>query len=832
MFGWLTRNDGARKSRLKRRLKSPRGSVFSEFAIVMPIVLLMCSAIFELIGFWDAQVMANHAAWQVGRIAAVRGDDGMAFSDTVTKMSKTGVVSEKMPAPLQAMLKPFFTTLGKTIERFNDRGAITTMFLMSTCEIGYYGGSPSEELSEGVEKLVDAAVKGVVEDLPKWAEEFVTEKTDGWIPAGEGAIGQLVSNIINSIVNAAVQPIMTAIGKAIKDAANKLIELLNLDKLFSGGSCAARRARQFYGAAVRVAKAPTAVSKVSELEETDGPFVFADLSKMGRLAYPLVVDKGATSDGYFVTGAHGWPPNSQALKLVKVEVNWPYSRGWLFPVVSGYGKTSAPVVKGTSIAFPQPNIVDKNLWSTGAVAYVDGDYTNKMSNVYEQVIDDMKKYLALAQFGMKYRLNREGLRLVDEDPNPLHSYTKKHCDPLLALFGRNKGGDYATCWSEITDGKSQTALMRKLKPFFEESSYRGKNYFYWEGSWHRRYDAGMVGRRGLVYDYWGFGRWCQATLWACANESSDGRRCLSRDDFNMYAIPYTWQISAAGLKIDDLYNAYVRFGQRVGGFKLKDIVQWKDPSRYSSWYSIDQEAQATSMEKADTRFGKVINLLEEEINDIQKILDNKMDDYTGNNDDDFIIDPDDQEAIDDPKAAAAKAMERWKKRKTELRDMLRDIDVKISALNGAWWNYRYVAANLKDDRVDTVCEGMVRACIRACIETKGVGVLDDTSSFADVLRRKNLIEYDIVGKTIEFARLQEDYCTALGNSWDAELAYGVKLGLNSAKKAKKSGKSIDELDFDKDVIPDGSGGSLAPGSDSGWPIDGDSQSWSKSGGWR
>ena len=237
------------------------------------------------------------------------------------------------------------------------------------------------------------------------------------------------------------------------------------------------------------------------------------------------------------------------------------------------------------------------------------------------------------------------------------------------------------------------------------------------------------------------------------------------------------------------------------------------------------------MEKADTRFGKVIDLLEAEINDIQKILDNKMDDYTGNNDDDFIIDPDDQEAIDDPKAAAAKAMERWKKRKTELRDMLRDIDVKISALNGSWWNYRYVAANLKDDRVDTVCEGMVRACIRACIETKGVGVLDDISSFADVLRRNNLIEYDIVGKTIEFARLQDDYCGALKNSWDAELAYGVKLGLNSAKKAKKSGKSIDQLDFKEDVITPGGGGSLAPGSDSGWPIDGDNQSWS-TGGWR
>lgn len=829
MFGWLTRNDGTRKTRLKRRLKSPRGSVFSEFAIVMPIVLLMCSAIFELIGFWDAQVMANHAAWQVGRIAAVRGDDGMAFSDTVTKMSKTGVVSEKMPAPLQAMLKPLVQAVGGTLNKFNDRGAITTMFLMSTCEIGYYGGSPGEVLSEGIEKLVDAAVKGIVEELPKWAEEFVKEKTDGWIPAGDGIIGKLVTDIINSIVDAAVKPIMTVIGDAIKDAANKLIELLNLDKLFSGGSCAARRARQIYGAAVRVAKAPTAVSKVSELEETDGPFVFAELAKMGRLAYPLVADKDASSDGYFVTGAHGWPPNSQALKLLKVEVNWPYSRGWLFPVVSGYGKTSAPVAKGTSIAFPQPNIVDENLWSTGAVAYADGDYTNKMSNVYEEVINAMKKYLALAQFGMKYRLCRESISLVDEQPEWYHSGSPKHCNPLLDLFEGNKQGDYAVCWSKITGGQSQNAYMSDLEDYFKVGSYRCKDYFYWDGvDFHRRYDSGMIGCRGVV----GFGQWCYANPPYCSNSSSHGRSCISSFQFLLLASDYSRQLKNAGLNVNDVYNAYVQFNDRVRGFKLKDIVQWKAPPLYSAWYSKDQEAQGTSIEQADKRFGQIIKLLESEINDIQNILDNKMDDYTGNNDDDFIIDPDDQQAIDDPKAAAAKAMERWQKRRAELRFMLRDIDGKIVMLNGAWRDYRFAASDLKDARVETVNNGMARACIRACIVAKGVDVLNNPSSFADVLRRHNLIEYDIVGKTFAFVGLQDNYCTALKASWDAELAYGVKLGLTSAKRAEKSGKSIDQLDFDKDVIPDGPGGSLAPGSDSGWPIDGDKQKWSKSGGWR
>ena len=41
MFRWLTRNDGARMARAKKRLSSPRGSVFSELALIVPIVVLV-----------------------------------------------------------------------------------------------------------------------------------------------------------------------------------------------------------------------------------------------------------------------------------------------------------------------------------------------------------------------------------------------------------------------------------------------------------------------------------------------------------------------------------------------------------------------------------------------------------------------------------------------------------------------------------------------------------------------------------------------------------------------------------------------------------------------
>ena len=47
----------------KKRISSSRGAVFSEFALVVPVVALVCSAMIEVVGYWDAQVMANHAAW-------------------------------------------------------------------------------------------------------------------------------------------------------------------------------------------------------------------------------------------------------------------------------------------------------------------------------------------------------------------------------------------------------------------------------------------------------------------------------------------------------------------------------------------------------------------------------------------------------------------------------------------------------------------------------------------------------------------------------------------------------------------------------------------------
>ena len=114
MFRWLTRNDGTRVERAKRRLGSPRASVFSEFALIAPILVLVCSALVEIVGFWAAQVMANHAAWTVGRIVMVRGSDGLEFSSGISKKSKTGIAGSSLPDPLKQALACLDTAIKGT----------------------------------------------------------------------------------------------------------------------------------------------------------------------------------------------------------------------------------------------------------------------------------------------------------------------------------------------------------------------------------------------------------------------------------------------------------------------------------------------------------------------------------------------------------------------------------------------------------------------------------------------------------------------------------------------------------------------------------------------
>ena len=335
MFKWLTRNDGKRVGHAKRRIASPRGSVFSEFAIVMPVVVMLCSALIEIVGFWDAQIMANHAAWTVGRIAMVRGSDGLEFSSNISKKSKTGIAGSSMPEALKKVLAGLDTAI-QGANKFNNRGNIATLFLMSTCGIGYYGASPGKALSDGFNSLCEMAVNAIKDGIPEAIKSALANiSLPSFIGDGEsgiaGFVNKLVKGIVDKFTEWALKPIADGIQDLLQSAFDKIFGKGGkyVDDLFSGKSEAARHARQMYGAAARIVRAKSTIGKevltVTDMDDLNKSFMFAKRSHLGRLVYPQVADKEAKSDGYFVTGVHGWPANDDGLAMIHVEVNWPSS---------------------------------------------------------------------------------------------------------------------------------------------------------------------------------------------------------------------------------------------------------------------------------------------------------------------------------------------------------------------------------------------------------------------------------------------------------------------------------------------------------------------------
>ncbi len=425
LFGWLTRKDGNRGAKASRRIVSSRASVFSEFALIAPIVVLVCSVLIEIVGYWDAQVMANHAAWTVGRIAMVRGSDGLEFSSNISKKSKTGIAGSSMPDPLKKALASLDTAI-QGANRFNNRANISTMFLMFTCGIGYYGGTPGKTISDGFTALCDAGVKALTQGIPDWIAGSITNMPlPSFIGGGESGIGgfvnKLVKELVDKLVSAALKPIAEGIQKLLQKAFDKILgkDGIKIDKLFNGKSAAARFARQMYGAGSRIARAKSTIGKevvtVEDMDDLNGSFMFAKRSKLKRLVYPLVADKESKSDGFFVTGAHGWPANDNGLAMIHVEINWPYEYGWLFPVVSGGGKVSKPpVATGHSMVFPQPDISNENLYSEGATAFAPGSYTNNASvTALDDLANEMKDYLKFVKYCMRYRICEDTLTLKD-----------------------------------------------------------------------------------------------------------------------------------------------------------------------------------------------------------------------------------------------------------------------------------------------------------------------------------------------------------------------------------------------------------------------------------
>ena len=852
MLRWLTRNDGKRRAKVARRLKSSRASVFSEFALVMPLVALVCSALIEIVGFWDAQVMANHAAWTVGRIVMVRGSDGLAFSSAIDKKSKTGIPSSDMPSAIKALIDEINAGMSG-FNKFNNRGNIATLFLMSTCGIGYYGGSPGKTLSDGLTKLIDSAVKAMTDGIPEWVKDAVAGITlPSFMPGGESGIAGLVNKIVGAIMDkiadAVLKPIASAIGDLLKSAIEKAIgkDGIKIDDLFNGDSEAARHARQIYGAASRIARANSTIGKevlvVTDMDALSGPYMFAKRSALGRLVYPQVVDKEAKSDGYMVTGVHGWPANDNGLAMAHVEINWPYESGWLFPVVSGRGSISSkpPVATGHSMVFPQPDIANENLYSEGATAFAPGAYTNNASiAALDDLADEMKNYLKFVKFGMRFRICAETLSYHDGNWSWGTATNYKYCDPLHKLFGIDTDdlparGEYGNCWNGLTDGndtdQNETAKGLDKAGYFSPGGYHNRDYYYWDGAYHKSYRQNLCDSNGNA----GLGAWYDKQTYAplnykdsSSNAYRDGYATKSKfiDTLEAYlknsSVPADQRVFVATLNKLTLYSHVLDFADR-NKVNVHNLVKWQEGHDLEAWKAQDAEVQAKA-KAAEGSFAVIKKLIKSEIADIED-MENGTSQWTGD-DGDPVFDPNDEAIMKDPDAAAKKAWEKWNTMKVNLRNKLKEIDAAAEALRNEWSTYRSAVSDFENDRHLCITTNFPYACFRMIGEAKSVSVIGEAHD-DDFKIPAGYMPYDIGKGTRDMLARINAFQEKLNDSYKKEVEYGKMLGLQSAGKADRDGKTPDQIIDEADGVPEDSPGSLAPGSDTGSIIDKDHQEYS------
>ena len=832
MFRWLTRKDGAKIERAKRRLKSPRGSVFTEFALVAPILVLICSALIEIVGFWDAQVMANHAAWTVGRIVMVRGSNGLAFSKALDQKSKTGIAGSDMPDALKQAL----ADLDKYIQgfnKFNNRGNIATMFLMSTCGIGYFGKSPEETVNEMFKDLCTAAVKALTEGIPGWIAGAISDIKFPSLGEGGDFLEDLVKSMLQELLDAVTKAILTPLADALKDlleaAFKMLMNWLDIDHFFEGTGDAAYMARHLYGAASRLGRAKDRTGQevlvVTDMEDAkNNAYVFAKASDLKRLVYPQCVDSDSSSDGYFVSNPSGWPPNANALGMVHVEITWPYESGWLFPVVSGYGTASkSPVAKGHSMVFQQPNIANENLYSEGATAYEPGSYDEgTLPKAMEDIANEMKAYLRCVRFCMQYRICEEKVTLHDGDWS-WESWTDwKDCPELMDVFGVKSipaGGDYAKTWEKLTGKDSQRPTWDSIVDRFKPESYHSCEYFYWDGWTHGRYSSSLCSAAGDS----NLGLWYDQQIYYSYVSSGRNMFSMSAKDFNKIRDKYKSDLKNLSkdlVKKNNLYNKVKAFANS-SKVNVRNIARWLSGFNFGEWESQDRAVHAKA-KTADASFKVLVDFIHDELAEIDDII-NGTAQYTGDPEDP-VLDPSDQGIVKDPESAAKKAREKWERMKDNLRKKLREVESAASDLNSAWSDYKSKADNLMRERAKCPNDYFAEACIRTMLWRNDAGILDGNRASGFRLSAGSM-PYDIGFWTRDMLATVERYQEKVNGAYAREVEYGLLLGLERAGAAKREGVSPEQIVEEGRPIDADTPGSLSPGSDPGELIEKDKQEY-------
>lgn len=763
MFKWLTRNDGRRRAKAGRRLGSSRGAVFSEFALIMPIALMACSALIELAGFWDAGIMANHTAWQVGRIAMVRGHDGLAFAQGYATTNSIGFPNRTIPPALRSALEGIAPMQAGALA---DRGKITAMFMMSTCGIGYFGKTPRNANPAKFGDLVVSAYKTV-------ADSYNTQYHAGAMRILDNIANTIATAIVNKIgadsllgvvakgifqkiliplAEEMLSPIVKKlVGKVYEAATNAtgIDTVAPVATAFSAGKLSPRLQRQLYGAALRAAGNRTVVvtNRASGSDETAALFLF---SNQNPLRHPLVADGRIKHDNYFVTYAPGWPAENKAHRLLRIDVQWPYEAGWLFPVVSGYGSTTGVTARGHSMVFPQPDLMPRNLYSVGAADFAGPTYNPEEGGPLDDLKNEINSYLAAALFSLKYRICEENLKLQNSsslcyshyyyygyDGYRYYHYGWYWCPQLMEAFGLSQldcdfyynyygwttnnvpcyEGDYFVSWNNLTDNAAQQdgkydvrggwlsgnrgggyKDIKRREEHFDPENYHVRDYFYWDGALHNSYQWPLCKKQGQIRTDWGPNWPWLDVEWTAGSWYSQWAPYSYRDDRT--EVPTAANDQG---QFQTLYNRYTRslpdgaappceeLRQKIIAFAKRNKVNMSNLCRWQTPGAFERwKAEDEALEK-ETRevhrdFTNIVALVRAEIKEIETRRDNPEDTGTDYSGFDFF-DADSLEALEDPQKTADQARKKWEESKRKLQRCLLELDELAVALRRIYSGY-------------------------------------------------------------------------------------------------------------------------------------------------
>ena len=828
--------------RAVRRLKSSRASAYLEYAVVLPLVVLSISALIEFAAFWDAKIMANHAAWTCARIASVEaGEQGW---------PEDGKFED---------------------DRLRTKGMTTaTAMLMSTCAMGSMHGSSTDFVQSWYETLVTKPLAGLKQSVADKLKSNPLKSSDGGGSilgkvkgmAQGGALKTLMESAGSMIVSGILDPIFDAIASSVDGFFQPLLG--KLENALDGN----RALRQFAYAWSRVAEDDGIVT-VRER----GDMAFAHGVSDRRLDFPRCLDGKAKCDDWFVLSDSPWPPNGQEQRMIDVTIRWPFERAWLFPVLStakdAKVTSGRPTAVGRALFYPQPTIKNEHLKSEGAEAFASGN-TNDVSAV-TKVKDKYVGFMKVAALYYHYLLGDEEIGPYDSESKGSGSYkgigtgisgsaekgkiykndglvfwmdrapddTRNH----KAWKRKASPDDYNQCFRNVTGEKKETCYFWGAVAFasgkksalkrFERHAYRNREWFCWGNgrTSHLRFSHSP----GLGSSYLSAIPFVDVATKETRNVASSKEL---RQAF-LVALPLGREVTKmeyeAGAGVKAPYDAYVRMRDMdvrfASSVRAMVAAQYPDPDIGDSRAcgELDRSAEKILFTEIPALHESTRALVKACSKELDKAVNGDAADGVGGSEDSFVdVGGGDDEIMKDPKKAA----EIIEKKMKVLREKTFDAIAKVNQCERNLRNFSSrSAASGFEKRLEALMRKRGKDVVefaqftgQAIAESGGAGspdavwnALHDRHYF---LGEENgpLVQSEAFRQlALDAKKLFQDYHDA-----QVELAklFNLKAATTPQKRADDPNPSLTGPDADPGLAP-------VPSGDSGSDNDGTGDSWSR-----